>query len=338
MATPYGATPGTADAGELTPVATQSVHFRRHWRRYPFKVIVGFGLLAAIILMAIIGPIVAPYDPTALGPDVLAAPSAAHLLGTTNTGQDVLSQLLVGARVTLLVGFGAGAVATAVSVIVGISAGYYAGAGGELLSMLTNIFLIIPLLPLLVVLTAFLPGAGSLIVAVVISLTAWAWGARVLRAQTLTLRKSDFVQAARAAGERGWRIILFEILPNELAIVASSFLFTVITAILTDAGLIFLGLGDTSQWSWGAILFWAQNNEALGTGAWWWFVPPGLCIALTGTSLALINFGIDELINPSLRTAGLSRKTSRAMTTGQGLTPVRRAERADLTAAGGAGR
>jgi len=338
MATPYGGTPGTADAGELTPAATRSVHLWRHWRRYPVKVITGCGLLAFFVLLAIIGPFVAPYDPSAIGPDVLAAPSAAHLLGTTNTGQDVLSQLLVGARVTLLVGFGAAAVATAVSVIVGISAGYYAGVGGELLSMLTNIFLIIPLLPLLVVLTAFLPGAGSLIVAVVISATAWAWGARVLRAQTLALRKADFVQAARAAGERGWRIILFEILPNELAIVFSSFLFTVITAILTDAGLIFLGLGDTSQWSWGAILFWAQNNEALGTGAWWWFVPPGLCIALTGTALALINFGVDELINPSLRTAGLGRKASRAMTTEQGLTPVRRAESAELTAARGTGR
>jgi peptide/nickel transport system permease protein len=338
MAIPPGSTPAAPGAQELTPVTTQAVHLRRHWRRYPFKVIVGFGLLAVFVLMGIIGPLVAPYDPTALGPDVLAPPSAAHLLGTTNTGQDVLSQLLVGARPTLLVGFGAGAVATVIAVIVGISAGYYGGTGGDLLSLLTNVFLVIPLLPLLVVLTAFLPGAGSLVVAVVISVTAWAWGARVLRAQTLALRKQDFVQAARAAGERGWRIILFEILPNELAIVASSFLFTVIVAILTDAGLIFLGLGDTSQWSWGEILFWAQSNEALGTGAWWWFVPPGLCIALTGTSLALINFGIDELINPSLRTAGLGRKASRAMTTGQGLTPVRRPERAELTATRGTGR
>jgi ABC-type dipeptide/oligopeptide/nickel transport system permease subunit len=339
MALPVGATPASVEADQLVPGGTAAGGFRRHWRRHcPFKVALGLGLLAVFVLMAIIGPMVAPYDPSAIGPDVLAPPSATHLLGTTNTGQDVLSQLLVGSRATLLVGFGAGAVATVLSVIVGISAGYYAGAGGELLSMLTNVFLVIPLLPLLVVLTAFLPGAGSVVVAVVISATAWAWGARVLRAQTLTLRNSDFVQAARAAGERGWRIILSEILPNELAIVASSFLFTVITAILTDAGLIFLGLGDTSQWSWGTILFWAQNNEALGTGAWWWFVPPGLCIALTGASLALINFGIDELLNPGLRTAGLGRRASRAMTTEQGLTPVRRAERAGLTADGGTGR
>ena len=324
MATPYGGTPGTEDAGQLTPVATRPAGLRRRWRRYPFKVVVGFGLLGAIVLMAIIGPLVAPYDPTAIGPDVLAPPSAAHLLGTTNTGQDVLSQLLVGARVTLLVGFGAGAVATVLSVIVGISAGYYGGAGGELLSMLTNIFLIIPLLPLLVVLTAFLPGAGSLIVAVVISLTAWAWGARVLRAQTLALRTSDFVLAARAAGERGWRIILFEILPNEIAVVAASFLFTVIAAIILYTGLIFLGLGNLNEWSWGAILYWAQNEEALTVGAWWWFVPAALCTALLGTSIGLIGFGIDEFINPRLRAAGLSKKEQRAMSMNQGLTPVDR--------------
>jgi peptide/nickel transport system permease protein len=193
--------------------------------------------------------------------------------------------------------------------------------------MLSNLFLVIPALPLLVVLTSFLPSASYLVVAVVISVTGWAWGARVLRAQTLSLRQLDYVQAARAAGERAWRIILFEILPNEVAIVASSFLFTVLFAILTDAGLIFLGLGDTSQWSWGLILYWAQNNEALTVGAWWWFVPPGLCIALVGVALALINFGLDELINPRLRAAGLSRADQRAMAASQGITPVFRTER-----------
>lgn len=159
MTLPVGARPTSADVDQLAPGATAPGGFRPHWRRHlPFKAVLGLGLLGVFVLMAIIGPMVAPYDPSAIGPDVLAPPSAAHLLGTTNTGQDVLSQLLVGSRVTLLVGFGAGAVATVLSVIVGISAGYYAGTGGDLLSMLTNVFLVIPLLPLLVVLTAFLPG------------------------------------------------------------------------------------------------------------------------------------------------------------------------------------
>ena len=156
----------------------------------------------------------------------------------------------------------------------------------------------------------------------VISVTGWAWGARVLRAQTLSIRRRDYVEAARIAGERGWRIVCFEILPNEAAIVASSFLFTVLFAILTQVALDFLGLVNVSgAWSWGLMLYWAQSDQALGVGAWWWFVPPGLCIALVGTGLALANFGLDELINPRLRNAGLSRRSD-AKLARLGCTPV----------------
>jgi peptide/nickel transport system permease protein len=294
---------------------------RRGLFRSP-KIAIGLGILAFFALLAIFGPFVAPYNPSALSPASLAGPSSAHLLGTTQTGQDVFSQLLVGTRPTLLVGFIAGAIATALSVIVGVSAGYLGGTAEEGLSMLSNIFLVIPALPLLVVLTSFLHGAGSFVIAVVISVTGWAWGARVLRAQTLALRRMDYVEAARATGERAWRIILFEILPNEGAIVASSFLFTVLFAILTEAALAFLGLVNVTQWSWGTMLYWAQANEALTSGAWWWFVPPGLCIALVGTGLALVNFGIDEFINPRLRAAGLSRKGLKLMSAAGGVTPV----------------
>lgn len=292
-------------------------------RRLPSsKIVVGLGILGFFVLMAIVGPYVAPYNPSAIGPHPLAAPSARHLLGTTQTGQDVLSQLLVGARSTLIIGFVAGAIATSLSIVVGVSAGYLGGIAEEGLSMLANIFLVIPALPLLVVLTGFLPKANSIVIATVISVTGWAWGARVLRAQTLALRRQDYVEAAKAVGERAWRIILFEILPNEGAIVASSFLFTVLFAILTDVGLLFLGLGNITTWSWGSMLYWAQNNEALTVGAWWWFVPPGLCVALIGTGLALANFGIDEFINPRLRTAGLSRRGVKAASRSHGLTPV----------------
>jgi peptide/nickel transport system permease protein len=287
--------------------------------------VIGLVLLGIFVLMAIIGPLVAPYDPSAIGPDTLAAPSAAHLLGTTNNGQDVLSELLVGSRATLVVAFVAGALATVLSVIFGVTSGYLAGgARGELLNMLSNVFLVLPLFPLLVVLTAFLPNASAWIVAVVIAFVGWAWGARVLRATTLALRNQDFVQAARAVGERTWRIILFEILPNEIAVVAASFLFTLIAAIILYTGLIFLGLGNANEWSWGLILYWAQNEEALTVGAWWWFIPASLCTALLGTSIGLIGFGIDEFINPRLRAAGLSRKELRSMSMNEGLTPVYR--------------
>jgi peptide/nickel transport system permease protein len=309
--------------GELPVVTT----VRRGIRlpRLSAKIVVGLVLLGIFVLMAVIGPIVAPYDPSAIGPNTLAGPSGAHLLGTTNNGQDVLSELLVGSRATLIVAFVAGALATVLSVIFGVTSGYLAGSTrGELLNMLSNIFLVLPLFPLLVVLTAFLPNASAWIVAVVIALVGWAWGARVLRATTLALRNQDFVQAARAVGERTWRIILFEILPNEVAVVAASFLFTVIAAIILYTGLIFLGLGNTNEWSWGLILYWAQNEEALQVGAWWWFIPAGLCTALLGTSIGLIGFGIDEFINPRLRAAGLTRKELRAMSMNQGLTPVYR--------------
>jgi peptide/nickel transport system permease protein len=303
------------------PVAAPA---RRGFRRPSWKILVGLGILVLFVLMAIIGPIFAPYDPSAISPDTLAPPSAAHLLGTTQTGQDVLSELLDGAGSTLIVAFVAGAIATALSVLVGVTAGYVGGIAEEGLSMLANIFLVIPSLPLLVVLAGFLHTTSNLVIAIVIAVTGWAWGARVLRAQTLALRRQDYVQSARAVGEHGWRIIVLEILPNEGAIAATSFLFTVIFAITTDASLTFLGLGPISSWSWGAMLYWSQNNEAFASGAWWWYVPPGLCIALLGTGLALMNFGIDEFINPRLRAGGVSRRGLRRVAKSHGLTLVAR--------------
>lgn len=296
-------------------------------RRFSKKTWVGFGLLAAFALMAVIGPPLAPYDPSVNHGPSLVGPSAAHWLGTTQNSQDVLSQLLVGARATLVVGVVAGLIATALSVIVGVTAGYLGGWADEALTLLTNLFLVIPALPLLIVLTFFVRNSGSLVIAVVISLTGWAWGARVLRAQTLSLRRRDFVEAARIAGERSWRIIVFEVLPNEAAVVASSFLFTVLFAILTQVALDFLGLVNVSgQWSWGLMLYWAQSDQALGVGAWWWFVPPGLCVALVGMGLALANFGLDEWINPRLRAAGVNRKGD-ARATRLGFTLVERGRR-----------
>ncbi|MCL2393147.1 MAG: ABC transporter permease [Acidimicrobiaceae bacterium] len=301
-------------------------------RRFSRKTYVGFGLLAFFILMAIFGPIAAPYDPSAAVGPSLVGPSSAHLLGTTQNSQDVLSQLLVGARTTLLVGFLAGLIATALSIVFGVTAGYLGGWGDESLSLVANLFLVIPALPLLIVLTSYLPGAGPLTTAVVISATGWAWGARVLRAQTLSIRNRDYIVAAKISGERTWRIVLFEILPNEAAVVASSFLFTVLFAILTQVALDFLGLVNVSgSWTWGTMLYWAQNDQALSVGAWWWFVPPGLAVALVGTGLALANFGLDELIDPRLRSAGLTRRSD-AKLVRQGFTVVHRRPDAAATA------
>ncbi|WP_235921920.1 ABC transporter permease [Lentzea tibetensis] len=275
----------------------------------------GLALLGFFGLIAVVGPWIAPYDPSAMGPDLLQPPSGAHWFGTTMTGQDVFSQVLVGTRGVLVVGLVAGVLATVLSIVIGVSAGFLGGAADELLSALSNIFLVVPALPLIIIVASFLPDSGDLLIAVVISLTAWAWGARVLRAQTLSLRNRDYVLAARATGERTWRLIVFEVLPNLTAVIASGFVGTVIFAVLLEITLSFIGVASISNWNWGTVLFWAQSNQALSQGAWWWFVPAGLCIAFLGTALALVNFGIDEYANPRLRSAGRGKV---------GFTPVER--------------
>ena len=275
--------------------------------------------------MAIIGPLVAPYNPDAslsTTNGVPQPPSAAHWLGTTQTQQDVFSQLLAGGRSTILVAFLAGIAATILSVAIGVCAGYLHGRwADELLSMLANFFLVMPALPLLIVIFGFLSPSGAtndVLIGLIIAITGWAWGARVLRAQTLSLRSRDYVDSARIIGERGWRVISHEILPNLLPIVASSFLFTVLYGVGTYTALAFLGLINPEHWSWGSMLFEAQNSDAEISGYWWWYIPPGLAVAFLGTSLALLNFGIDEFINPRLRAAGLTRRQSRK-SGGQGL-------------------
>nr|WP_275408388.1 ABC transporter permease [Streptomyces sp. SID9727] len=285
------------------------------------KTVIGLGILLFFVLIAIIGPWIAPYDPSAMSQDLLQAPSGSHWFGTTQTGQDVLSQILVGTRGVLVVGFVAGILATVLSVLIGVTAGFLGGLADEALSLLSNVFLVIPGLPLIIIIASFVTDAGDLLIAFVIALTSWAWGARVLRAQTLSLRRRDYVEAARATGEPTWRIIIFEVMPNLTAVIASGFVGTVIFAILSEITLAFIGVADISNWNWGTVLFWAQSSQALAQGAWWWFVPAGLCIALLGMSLALINFGIDEFVNPRLRTeTGGSRKVRMRV----GFTPVAR--------------
>jgi peptide/nickel transport system permease protein len=312
--TGLGGGPGAADAAAPPAPAART----RRWRlpRSP-KVLIGMGTLAVFLIIAVIGPWIAPYDPSQTFSTTASfplPPSASHWLGTTQQQQDVLSQLLAGGRSTVLVAFVAGLVATALSVIVGVTAGYASGLADDLLSMLANFFLVMPALPLLIVIFGFLPqsqGGDDALIGLIIAITGWAFGARVLRAQTLSLRSRDYVESARIIGERGWRIITFEILPNLIPIVASSLLFTVLYGVGTYTALAFLGLVNPNHLSWGGMLFYAQVAGAEQSGYWWLFIPPGLAVALLGTSLALLNFGIDEFINPRLRAAGLTRRRAR---------------------------
>lgn len=288
------------------------------------KVITGLVILGFFTLLALVGPWLSPYDPNQVSDALLSPPSATHWLGTDHTGRDILSQIIVGARGVLVVGLVAGVSATVVGVLVGVTAGFIGGIGDESLSALSNMFLVIPQLPLIILIAAQLPSAGGLTVALVIGATGWAWGARVLRAQTLSLRKRDFVEAARANGERTWRLVLAEVMPNLTAVIASGFVGTVTFAVLSQVTLSFIGITPVSDWNWGTILFWAQNNLALQRGAWWWFVPAGACIALLGMALTLVNFGIDEIVNPRLRSTGLHARSlrRRGIRPRVGFTPV----------------
>jgi peptide/nickel transport system permease protein len=241
-----------------------------------------------------------PYDPNATSHLFIASPSAAHLLGTTVVGQDIFSQLIYGTRTSVFWGLGTGLLVTLLSIIVGMVGGYFGSWIDDVLTLLTNVSLVLPALPLAIVLAAYFP-RGPLTISLVIVVTNWAWQARVLRAQTMSMRSREFVTAARACGERSWRIIFFEIFPNEIGLVVAGFVSTTIYVILTWAVLEFLGLGDGTIPSWGSMLYWAQQAGALGGGLWWWFIPPGACIAILGAGLSLINFGIDEIADPRLR-------------------------------------
>lgn len=291
-----------AQALPLDPVARRRFRFLTGG-----KTVTGLAVIVFFVLIAIIGEWIAPYDPSARSNDLMESPSGRHWFGTTHLGQDIFSQVVVGTRSVMLVGLTAGIVATILAVIVGVTSGYLGGTAGEGLSALSNVFLVIPALPLIIIIGSAVPTGGDYLVAVIIGFTSWAWGARVLRAQTLSLRGREYIEAARATGESTWRIIFFEILPNLTAVIASSFVGTVIFAVMSEITLAFVGVSGLSNWNWGTILFWAQSQQALAQGAWWWFVPAGLAIAILGTALSLLNFGIDEFVSPRLRGSGKAR-------------------------------
>lgn len=265
------------------------------------KARIGVAMLGVFVLVAIFAPLLAPYAATDNSFGRSEDMSAAHLLGTTAAGQDVLSQLIYGARVSVFVGFVAGLLSTIIAVLIGLSWGYLRGPAGEVINFIVNLFLVIPALPLMIVIAAYLQNGGIGMIVLVVVITGWAWGARVLRSQTQSLRSRDFVTAAIFSGESPSRIVFREILPNMTSLIVGSFFGASTAAILAEAGLEFLGLGDSTTVSWGTMLFWAQNSNALLTGQWVLLFAPGLCISLLATSMSLINFGVDGLSNPRLR-------------------------------------
>ena len=262
------------------------------------KAKIGIYIFLFFIILSILAPVFIS-SPTDYVGVPLQSPSFEFLFGTNGQGQDVFAQTVYGARKTLYIAVLSGLLVVIVGAIIGGIAGYFGGKLDDSLSLLINIFLLLPGLPLMVILAAWLP-PGSLTIIIVLVFTGWAWHARVLRSQVMAFRKQDFVYAAKVCGESDFRIITIEILPRMLSLITSSFIGATIYGIGAQVGLEFLGLGDISQVTWGTNLYWATNDLALLTGSWWTFVPTGISIALVSLSLTLINFGIDELANPRL--------------------------------------
>lgn len=272
-----------------------------HLRREPLA-LAGALALAAFALVAAVGPWFV-VDPDVLVGVPLQPPSRLHWLGTTGQGQDVLAQTVAGTRVSLLLGLGVGTGVVAVGALLGVTAGYFGGRVDAALSLFFNVMLVLPGLPLAIVIAAYLP-TGPWTVALVLLLTGWAWNARVLRAQTLALRQRDFVAAAIVSGETPLGIIVRELLPNLGSLLVAQVIGSTVYAIGAQVGLEFLGLGDVSRVSWGTNLYWAANDSAMLTQAWWTFLPSGLCVATVGFALVTVGAAFDEVGNPRL---GLER-------------------------------
>jgi peptide/nickel transport system permease protein len=276
------------------------------------KATIGLALLVLITFVALFPGLIAPYDPHAAIFDQQIGPSSGHILGTTQVGEDVFSQLIYGTRLTLIITVMVGGITTIVAVLFGVTAAYVGGLTDGGLSLLTDIFLIVPTLPLLIVLSTYLEGSGTVAIIAVLCLTGWAFGARQLRSQALSIRNKDFLEAARVRGERRPYIILVEILPNMLSMVVANFLGSAVYTVATAAGLQFLGLGNSGEITWGTMLHFAQQNGALESGNAFWALAPGAAVALLGTSFALLNYAFDEITNPALRPARRRRGKSPA--------------------------
>ncbi|MGI8870776.1 MAG: ABC transporter permease [Mycobacteriales bacterium] len=264
------------------------------------KATVGAVLLLIFCFVAAFPGVFTDDDPRADAYDRSMGLSSHHLLGTTAYGQDLWAQVIYGTRQSLVIAAVAGALATAISVIVGVAAGYLAGVADNVLSLLIDVFLVIPTFPLIIVIAAYKKSSLTVLIAVLV-LTGWSYGARQMRVQTMSLRNRDFLQAARARGERRLYVIVVEVLPTMTSLIVAQFLGAALYSVLAAAGLQFIGLGDPNALSWGTILYFAENNEALQTNQYAWAVAPGVCIALLGAAFALLNYAFDEVSNPALR-------------------------------------
>jgi peptide/nickel transport system permease protein len=276
------------------------------------KALTGLIIVLVYVAVAVFGPLLLNVDPMDRVGRPHQPPSPDELLGTTRMGRDVFAQVIYGTWTSLAVGFFAGTIIVLIGTFLGIAAGYFGGWFDEVITFFTNVVLVIPQLPLLLVIAAFMGQTSPLVIAIIIGLTSWAWGARVTRSQTLTLRNREYILASELTGERPARMIFVELLPNLLSIIGFNFIGSVTYTIITQATLEFLGLGNPMSVSWGTMLYHAQNTSAITIGAWWEVLVPAVAVAGIGVGLSLLNFGVDEISNPRLRTLGTVAAAVRA--------------------------
>jgi peptide/nickel transport system permease protein len=265
------------------------------------KAIVGLSIILFFVIVAVFAPFFAPYNPNDFVGPPYSGPTLNHPLGLDRMGRDILSQLIYGTRLSLIVGLSTGVLMTSISILIGMTAGYFGGLVDRILSTIIDVFMVIPGLPLMIVIASYIRIRGVVPIILVIAFTSWAPGARVIRSQTLTMRSREFILASKITGEKSGRIIFSEIMPNMSSLIASNFFMACLTAIVGEASLEFLGFGDVSSITWGTMLYWAQNSSALLNNSWGWVLAPGVAIATLGASFALLNFSIDEITNPRLR-------------------------------------
>jgi peptide/nickel transport system permease protein len=265
------------------------------------KAMAGSIILFVLLLITAFPSWFTPHDPSAEIYTPRIGLSWSHLLGTTSFGQDVFSQLMAGTRQSVLIAMIVGFFCTVLSVAIGITAAYVGGLADDALALFTDVVLVIPTFPLIIVITAYVKNAGFWLMVFVLVFTGWSYGARQLRVQALSLRNRDYLLAAKARGESTWYVIGVELIPPMTSLIVANFLGAALYAVLAASGLQFVGLGNINEQSWGTMLYWAQNNEALQTGLPLWALAPGVAIAVLGSALALLNYAFDEVANPALR-------------------------------------
>ena len=272
------------------------------WRLYRRSALGKLGLIIVsfFVIVAVAAPWIAPFDPFSFVGDPFLKPSSTHILGTDQVGRDILSRVIYGTRISLLIGLVASAMTIGLGTVIGLVSGYLGGWVDNALMRITDLFIIIPALPLMLIMASIL-GKGMTNIIIVITVVGWTATARMVRSQTLSLKERPFTEASRAIGSTDLHTIARHIVPNVFPLVFANGMIAIVDAILSEAGLSFLGFGDPSAPSWGMVLHFADNAGATVNGYWWYIVPPGICIMLLVMGFAFISYSTDQILNPRLR-------------------------------------